>query len=352
MSKTIGRLLIASFVAFSINLNALQLRSDAPSEYTVKAGDTLWDISERFTDDPWMWPEIWLQNADIYDPHLIFPGDVLALVMVDGKPRVTVKSRSEAARTFKMTPQGTERLSPRIRVEPIANAIPTIPLNAVQGFLAKSRIVGTTELEVAPRILQGEDNRLLMGAGTKAYARGPIDEVANGYGIYKKGRLFKDPRTKEILGLEVQEVGYGSVLSEQNDIVTLMLERTNKNISIGDYLLEMLDTDVMTRFTPSSPEVPVSGEIMAVLDGVSQIGQFDVVAVNKGSREGLVPGSVFVVSKKGSVIYDRFAKEKVTLPDEEAGTLMLFDVHEKLSYGLIMKASKPLKVGDRISTPL
>ena len=78
-----------------------------PDEYVVQVGDTLWDISATFLKDPWYWPEIWYVNPDIENPHLIYPGDVLGLIYIDGQPRIT----NVRASTWRMSPQA--RVSPR-----------------------------------------------------------------------------------------------------------------------------------------------------------------------------------------------------------------------------------------------
>src|SRR5690554_1388887 len=179
MNKTIKRILLAGLMGLTINVNvmALDLKPDAPSSYVVKKGDTLWGISEKFTDDPWQWPEIWYQNSQIENPHLIFPGDELGLVTIDGKTRLTVVNRGEASRTVK--------LQPTARIEPIDSAIPAIPQDAIRSFLRYNRIVTKQELKDSQRVLAGKDERLLLGAGEHVYASADLeeDEVVPAYGI-------------------------------------------------------------------------------------------------------------------------------------------------------------------------
>ena len=199
MNKTIKRILLAGLMGLTINVMALDLKPDAPSRYTVKQGDTLWGISEKFTNDPWQWPEIWYQNNQIENPHLIFPEDEIGLVSVAGKDRVTVIKRGEASRTVK--------LQPSARIEPIEAAIPAIPQDAIRSFLRNNRIVTKQELADAPRILAGKDERLMLGAGDQVYARGNLKEgeIEAAYGIYRGGRVYRD--NKEELGIESVEVG-------------------------------------------------------------------------------------------------------------------------------------------------
>ncbi|MCD8523830.1 MAG: LysM peptidoglycan-binding domain-containing protein [Saccharospirillaceae bacterium] len=351
MSKTIKRILVAGLMCLSTGAMALDLKSDAPQRYVVKQGDTLWDISERFTNDPWQWPEIWYQNGQIQDPHLIFPGDEIGLVSVDGETRVTVTKRGEASRTVKLSP-GTVKMQPTARVEPIESAIPAIPQDAIRGFLREHRVVAPVILEKAPRVISGSDARILMGAGGKVYARGDFGpQVASAYGVFRKGQVYRDPETGEVLGLEALDIGLGRVIAHDDDIVTLELERTNQQVSVGDLLLPTEDRDLIANFYPKSPDRAVLGQILAVSGGVTQVGQFDVVVLNRGERDGLEPGSVLLIKKAGAVVYDRAAAERVRLPEERAGSLMVFRTFEKLSYGLIMRATQPLRVGDKVETP-
>lgn len=344
MSKTIKGILLAGLIGLTANVVALQLKPDAPERYVVKPGDTLWSISERFTNDPWLWPEIWYRNGQIENPHLIFPGDELGLVSVAGKQRVTVTQRGDSSRTVK--------LQPNMRVEPIEAAIPTIPQDAIRGFLRNHRVVSQEMLDKTPYIIGGAESRILMGAGGQAYARGAFgDQPASAYGIFRRGQVYRDPQTREVLGLEALEIGMGLVKAQKGDIVTLELERTNQQVVVGDVLLPTDDTILAPSFHPAPPKKPVSGQILAVSGGVNQVGQFDVVVLNRGERDGLEVGSVLVVNKLGDVVYDRRAGEKVRLPEERAGTLMVFRTFEKMSYGLVMRATKPLRVGDKIENP-
>ena len=176
MSKTVKYLLIAGIMFLSASASALQLKPDAPQRYVVVKGDTLWDISGRFIGNPWEWPEIWYMNDQIENPHLIYPGDVIELVNVDGQMKLMVTSRGEASRTVK--------LSPTARVEPIANAIPAIPMDAIQGFMRNHQVLDRKGFENLPYVVAGEDGRVMMGAGTKVYGRLPEEtEAMTSYGI-------------------------------------------------------------------------------------------------------------------------------------------------------------------------
>lgn len=353
MSKTLARaisLALLCFSAFQMPVSALELLPSAPQQYVVVKGDTLWSIAGRFTSSPWQWPEIWYQNRQIDNPDLIFPGDRIGLVEVNGETRVGVISRGVASRTVKLSP-GTVRMQPAVRIEPIESAIPAIPAGAIRGFLNENRVVTEKELRDAPHILSGEADHMLVGSGSKIYARGQFSNSATAYGVYRRGQVYRDPDTGEVLGLEAIHLGLARVITLDEDIATLELERTHQHVSVGDLLLPTEDRKVVTRFFPKAPYYDLSGKIMAVSGGLSQVGQYDVVVLNQGERDGIQIGDVLLIKKAGAIVMDRVNNERVRLPEERAGTLMVFRMYEKISYALVMRATQPLRVGDKFVTP-
>ncbi|HCW90817.1 MAG TPA: peptidoglycan-binding protein [Marinobacter sp.] len=327
-------LLLITFTAQA----APEFRSDHPERYTVVKGDTLWDISGRFLNNPWYWPEIWHVNPQVENPHLIYPGDVLALVYIDGEARVT-----------KVTSRGVEKLSPQVRSEPLGTPIPAIPLDAISSFLSEARIVDPETLQQAPYVLEGEDSRIITGAGDRVYVRGekPADKV----GIYRRSKVFNDPQTGEFLGLEARSIARGNVTAENGDVLTVSITRSSEEVRIGDRLLVQEDRRINTQFQPSAPARQVEGQMISVEGGVNQIGQYDVVAINRGTREGLEAGNVLAVFQAGNLVRDPVTDETIELPSERAGLLMVFRAYEKVSYGLVLQASRVLSIGDKVRNP-
>lgn len=348
MRKIIKNILLASVVGLSMNVLALDLKPDAPSQYTVQKGDTLWDISKRFTDDPWYWPEIWYRNSQIEDPHLIYPGDIIGLVDINGETRVTLKRRADTS----VNDGRTVKLQPSARVEGIDSAIPAVPQDAIRGFLQNHQVTTKEALDNAPRIIAGREGRVMMGAGDRIYARGDFgDTIAASYGVYRRGVAYFDPNTREFLGLEAQEIGRAKVIAEDNGIVSLELVSTNQQVAAGDLLLSVGNNRIASNYYPKAADAAVAGNILAVSGGVSQIGQFDIVVLNRGTREGVDEGTVFTVNKLGAVVRDRIGGDRVRLPNEKAGSVMVFKAYDKMSYGLIMSATQAMAVGDSFTSP-
>lgn len=344
MKKNLLGFLAASLLClpFSLSLVAQEpvLRDQVPDTYTVVKGDTLWDISDTFLKNPWMWPEIWHVNAQIQNPHLIYPGDVIRLIYLDGTPRLTLDT---SGREFK--------LSPKARVISEGEAIPTIPLDKINSFLSRSRVVDEEALETAPYVVAGGDDHLIVGAGDKAYVRGNIQEKYSVFGVYRKGDVYRDPETKEILGVQALDIGSGEIVSIEGEISTMEVTRTTSEIRAGDRLLREEERSIDSTFFPSSPNGDVNGVILAVEGGVTQVGRMDVVVINRGAREGMNAGNVLAIYKRGKRIRDRVSGGKVDLPDERAGILMVFRVFDKVSMALVLEADQGIAVNDIVKNP-
>ncbi|MDO7896629.1 LysM peptidoglycan-binding domain-containing protein [Pseudomonas citrulli] len=321
----------------------VQLREGFPQQYTVVAGDTLWDISGKYLREPWQWPELWQANPQVENPNLIYPGDTLSLIYVDGQPRLTL-SRGAS--------RGTIKLSPRVRSSPVADAIPSIPLQAINSFLLSNRIVDRVEdFDKAPYIVAGNAERVLSGAGDRVFARGTFDPNETAYGIFRQGKVYTDPETKAFLGINADDIGGGEVVASEGDVTTLVLQRTTQEVRLGDRLFSGEGRSINSTFMPSAPKSPVNGVILDVPRGVTQIGALDVVTLNKGRRDGLVEGNVLAVMKTGETVRDRITGQPVKIPDEQAGLLMVFRTYDKLSYGLVLYASRSLAVLDKVRNP-
>ncbi len=325
------------------------LKPGHPDVYTVVKGDTLWDISGTFLSKPWLWPEIWQINPQIDNPHLIYPGDEIALVYVDGQPRLQLR-RGDAGRTVRLTPSDTISLKPQIRSTPLESAIPAISLDAIQGFLVQNRVVEPGVLAAAPYVVEGEAERLVLGAGDRVYVRGELED-SESYSVVRRGPLYVDPDTQEVLGREATYIGLGQAVAQDSDVATMGITSTREEVQIGDRVLPTEERRVDSNFFPSAPSVDTQGEIISVFSGVTQVGQYDVVVINRGERESMEVGNVLAIYKRGALARDRIANETIRLPSERAGLMMVFRTFEKLSYGLVLSADRPLAVNDEVRNP-
>lgn len=342
IKKLLG-LVCAALFAASLIAEEIELAPNHPDRYVVVKGDTLWDISGRFLAKPWLWPEVWYVNPQIENPHLIYPGDVISLVYVDGRPQLRMQRGHPHV-----------KLSPTMREERIDQAIPTIPLDAIQQFLTQPLVVGENELESAPYLVAAADEHVMVGAGDRIYVRGITDTNPNKYDIFRPGGPYVDPDTNEILGYEALDIGNARVTASTDEITTMNVTRSRREALVGDRLLPASREEVHAYFTPHAPDSPIEGRIISVVDGVNQIGQYQVVALDLGSREGIEVGHTLAIFQTGDTVRDIVSKDPndvVKLPDERGGELMVFRVFEKVSFGLVLKATRALHVLDIVKNP-
>ncbi len=314
------------------------LAAGAPNEYVVQVGDTLWDIAGTFLRDPWYWPEIWYVNPEIENPHLIYPGDVLGLVYIDGEPRITNVRAS------------TYRLSPQARVTPLTESITSIPYEDVQAFLSSGVILEKSQADALPYLLATRGDHLMASAGNEIYVRGLNGSFPGArYNVVHVGDPLYDPDDNRLIGYQGIAVGEGA-LRRTGDPATVALTDTSQEAIPGDRLLPE-SVDIPLNFFPRSPSNTIEGRIVSVVGGVTQIGQFQVVVLNRGTNNGLSVGDVLMVWQTGEEVKDRFGGGTVRLPDEQAGTVMVFKTYDRISYGLVMEATQAIHVHDFVRNP-
>jgi hypothetical protein len=319
----------------------IALNPTHPDRHHVVKGDTLWDISALFLRDPWLWPEVWFVNPQIENPHLIYPGDEIILTYQDGRPLLTLKRNPDR-----------NKLSPAVRATPLETAISTIPIDAIAQFLTHPYVMEEGELDSAPYVVHFLDDHIAGGAGISLYARSIEQQQPSNYTLVRPGKPYEDPDTQEILGYEATYIGTAE-LQRTGDPAKLLISTSKIEVLIGDRLIHVEDDEPLVNFQPTAPEVDIQGRIISVLNGVSQIGQYNVVVLNKGAQDGLKPGHVLEILQGGYPIRDTVAGrgDTVTLPLEEAGVLMVFRTFERVSFALIMHATKALHILDWVRPP-
>lgn len=343
----IGVLFGAVFFGSVASADTVQLNPDHPDRYVVVSGDTLWDIAGRFLRDPWLWPEIWNLNPAIENPHLIFPGDVIALsYRADGTPMLSVERGASGD-----DGKGVVRLSPRVRTEDIARAIPTISPGVIQPFLEQPQIVSREDYERAPYVVAGEEGRLISGTSNLIYVRGLNEADGDRYNVLHIGEPLRRPGHKEILGYEAVHAG-DAVVEAAGDPSTLRVIDSRREILIGDRLLPVSQKPMDAHFMPRAPGKLVNGNIIAVRDALSRVGRYQIVVIDIGSADGIETGHVLAVVQKGTDVRDVVTDGKrVTLPERRAGELMVFRTFDNISYALVMEALHDIRLDDMVRNP-
>ncbi len=346
-----------------------ELTADAPERYTIKRGDTLWALSGLFLKRAWRWPELWGMNLDdIKNPHRIYPGQILVLDRKDGLASLRLEGEQSDPPTVKV--------SPRTRYEMLSDsALPTLRSGAIEAFLAEPVVVNEAGLNAAPRIVSALESRVLITRGDRAYARGPegspmLDDASHEqhFRVFRNATPLKDPTTGEILGYEAQYVGKAVLVrsegttevenrdgSQSSALVPATIDITGakEEIRVGDRLLPEPPRQLQT-YTPRAPEGKFEGRIVSVYgNAVLNAGQNQVVAINRGTADGMEPGIVLAILKDGARVIDRSdaSRPMMKLPDERNGLLMVFRTFERVSYALILEITDGVRVGDRLINP-
>ncbi len=381
MFRHIITLLMFCCISLSIHAQEVALKNNHPDRHVVVKGDTLWGISGKFLKDPWQWPKVWqLNRAQIKNPHLIYPGDVIVLDMSSGSPQLRLLRE-------------TVTLQPGVVIEPLEKtAISTISLNVIAPFLSQPLVIEKDQLATSPRIISGPDNRVVLSPGTRIY----INKIEEGDGInwfvYRPGGVLIDPDSKEVLGTEAMYLG-DATITKYGEPASADIVKAKEEIFTRDRLVPTNDV-VETNFVPRAPDTEISGRIINIYGGVAEAGPESIVSISRGSADGIEVGHVLAINRYGRVIKDpepskdkdanakpklkelnfdvskdkdgkpivNFEKEPaktelvlepgmIKLPDERVGLLMVFRVFERVSYALVMQASQPINKLDSVNTP-
>ncbi len=334
-------ILLAGMRLTSIQAQTLTLAAGCPDTYVVKEGDTLWDIASVFLQEPWRWPAIWQGNPKVGDPDLIYPGDVLQLIASSDGPRIVMERADRQV----------VRLSPTVRESPLLNPIPTIPRQALQGFLVENRIVDASAFEYAPYILSSVTGNLIMGAGHEVFAKGGWRGNDTGFDVFRPGAAYRD-ENGELIGQEAIKLGEITVISDEGDgLRRALIVQSDEELKAGDRLLQREAERLDLNYFPRSPDVALEGSIIGLLNNESQAAQFESVVIDLGVTDGLNKGDLLSILRKGSVVEDVVARTRVSLPSTEIGLLLVYKTFERMSYGVILSLTEPSAAGDIVTTP-
>lgn len=338
------------------NTNPPALKASAPNVYVVKKGDTLWDISKKFLKNPYRWREIWASNRHVKNPHWIFPGDRLLMCTYNGKP-IIGKDEGDGCAGIISRYTGDQRLQPQVRVESLDSAIPVIALDHIKQWLERSVILSAGTISDTPYIIGTADQRVLAAKGQTVYARGNGLTVGQSYGIYREAEPYTAINHKGKsypIALELHQVATGVAVRSETGITTLELTETfNSEVRREDRVLPLYDPMLPTTFYPTyADEMIAGGEIIRVQGSIGTAGQHSTVTINRGRLQGLEAGHVLTVSQKGEVVTDPKTNERIQLPGQRIGEVMVFKTFDDFSYAYVLQSSLPIKAGASLVAPL
>lgn len=341
--------LAALAVAAASNAQAAscEFRSNAPDQHVVARGDTLWDISGKFLQHPWCWPQVWGLNRDqIRNPHWIYPGQIVYFDRAAGRLRLGTPTSLGGSQNV--------RLLPGIRIEGLGvDAVPAIAASTIEPFLSQPLIIEENQLDATPRIVAAQEGRVFLGKNDNAYVKGAL-QGGTSFQAFRPGKPLKDPETQKIIAFEAAYLGtlkLQRAARAENEAHTFTVVSAKEEMGVGDRLLPVPPTPVM-NYMPHPPEKPVAARIVSIYGGVTHAGQNQVVSINRGKSADIDVGTVLELSRYGQTIKDPADKSKtIKLPDEQYGTLFIFRVFDKIAYGLVMQVTDSVQVGDVARSP-
>jgi len=348
--------LVACVVAGPVQAAECAFKPNAPDQHVVVKRDTLWDISGKFLEHPWCWPQVWGMNRDeIRNPHWIYPGQIVYF------------DRKRGRLTLNKPGSGDERgeppllrLSPQVRSEGLEQAaIDAIPAGAIEPYLTQPLVIEKNALAAAPRIAASEEGHVYLGNGDRVYVRGNINGTTE-FQVFRPGGPLRDPQTNAVLAHEATYLGTVKLQKAATpgvDVHTFTVASSVREMGVGDRLVPAPPPTVR-NYVPHAPQQQVDARVMSIYSGVSYAGQSQVVTVNRGSLDGLDVGSVLQLYHFGKRVADPerkgfmgFGRAKIKLPDEQYGSLFIFRTFGHVSYGLIMQVAAPVEVGDVAKSP-
>jgi len=348
----------------------LQLQDNPPDRYTVQKGDTLWGISGKFLKQPWRWPEIWRMNRDqIRNPHLIYPGDVIALDKVNGEWRLSLARRDGGP----AGPRPDFRLSPSIRVDSLeGEAIPSIPPGDLAPFVSLPIVTDGESIPGAAKIIAARDQRVVRGVGDYVYALNVDAKSGTQWYIYRPGKVLHSFDSNETLGYEMRFLGTARVdrFGDIGEVARMEITAAREEILLND-LLVPAPREELVNYVPHAPERVVDGRIISLGSNAAEAGRGFVVTLDRGRRDGLEVGHVLAIYHPTPVIADprpyeggdilaRWVDRTQTvvlptrylnIPPERSGLLFVFRTFDKVAYALVLNAAEPVVIGDLVRKP-
>jgi len=337
----------------------LALKPDAPDRYVVVQGDTLWGISQRYTDSPWRWPELWnLNKEQIRNPHLIYPGYVILLDRARGQLTIGGTGAASGAGAGGAGDTGTVKIGPRTRAESLARqGIPSIPASAIEPFLSRPLVIEPDGLDKAPTIIATQGDRVILESGNSAYVRGMGATKEDTWYVYRRGGPLVDPDTNQTLAFEAIYLATAQ-LTRPGEPATVTLTSSAREVGAGDKLVAAGRPQII-NYAPRAPASQINGRIISIYGSVGRVGEAgpqSIVSINRGKADGVEVGHVLALYAKGGSVRDttKGKDEKgamIALPNERAGLVFVFRVFERISYALVMNITRPIGPLDVVQTP-
>ncbi len=296
-----------------------------PELHVVRRGDTLWDICFFYFNDPWQWPKIWSYNNQITNPHWIYPGDLVRLL-----PRGTFVSEPGT-----QEPDGGNK-------NPTTDPVPA-PSKRTEVGIKTTAFVEKNDLDQSIIVDGAVDEKELLSVGDQVYLSYPKNkqpQVGKKYSVYVPGQAVKG------YGSYVKLLGTVEVLSVKEAVITEANYEIERGAKVGPLVTKFKNVP------PVQPTVNAQGPIVAMLANDQLIGQGEIVFIALGKRAGLQVGNRMFVVRRGDALPEKMSNEVGAddrrFPARALGEVVVVEVGENISIGLVTLAVQEMSVGDLV----
>lgn len=343
---------IACAILFSFSVLAVELKADAPVRYVVQKNDTLWDIAGKYLDMPWLWPQLWRNNSYLSNPHLIYPGDVIAIRYVDNQPVLEIE-RDKKKRV----------LTPSQKVVTKPEPINVLPWTLLAPYLLNHQIMDEESFDMLPYVL-GDHRGYLQYVSDNVVLSKQQGRPKGQYTLLRKGHIIKN-MTGEVLGIQVNHIATAKIIEDGLEGQWLMqVVNSVEEAARGDKLVpseEIAPLDMHLQ-----PAESQKGRVIGNLHDRMLLSKHDVVIIDIGN-DHIDAGTVMGIYAQGPDIIDgnkpsydyesnvlrsAFSDGKaIKQPALKIGELVVIKTFKQASYGLIMRASDLVKTGAVVAHP-
>lgn len=351
LKKTIISIMIMNTLLFPLISHA-DVTFKTKEQYVVKEGDTLWDISNKFLEKPWLWKTIWKENPNISDPNLIFPNDVLSVEHVGDKDLITLNRNSSLDEYTIDEHMNYVKKTPESESTDLGDAIPLIKYDKIKKYMSNNIVADIAEINKKGYIVKNPNGNLISGAGDDVFAYYEGVKTGDVFVIYNQVNEYKDG--KDVLGNEVVKIGEGIITAVSSDNMGIMKILSSSSGIRDNYKLMMKTKEEKSNYFPSKPSKNIKGRIFSIGESINSVGLYDVVLINRGNDSNLEVGNLLNITSREEIINNpdpNRPDEKVTIPNRVLGMIMVYKVYNHLSYGIIVRATAPIKKDYLITNP-
>jgi len=314
--------------------NEQQVQHEAGVYYTIQKGDTLWDLSQRFADSPYVWPDVWRDNDQILNPHLLYPGQRIRLYHKQDVEKIAAEAPP---------PKPSPKKDPE-KIKPQAPYFLFSTIDRV-GFIKPKPV------QPSGRIFHNQEQKSIIGPGDTIYIHPYTEDLIPGkrFTVYRTIDLTIDPRKKTTLGIQHYIVGIVEIIKKKEKFATASVLRSFSDIKLNDLLMPYVKRSPKL-FLKKSPH-GLLGQVLISQEHMSIFADYAIAFINKGNKDGVQPGQSYSVYYQEEKQIDPSSKETILLDPVDYGTLLVLRTEETTSTVVVTRSKRSIHPGAKIRTP-